>query len=260
MTERARGWPNLLGPLVYGVAAPASWVAVALAVIHCRPGTFRSTMRLAIISRPRSGDSWVRSVLADLYGLSQIAVHDPADLPAKPPDRVVVQLHWYREPFLQARLHRHEFQVLVLARDPLDILISILHSVRKEPENARWLEGNAELPADLGHACPTDPAFESYAVSWGAENILSISYGWWHHPNVIKLRCEELVRNPMTSFGQLIAVLGSARRPLDDVLPRSCLAAWQATAGVGATLSGGSWDAGGGVSALFGKPDFQDSA
>ncbi len=186
-------------------------------------------MRLAIISTPRSGNTWVRTVLADVYGLSQIAVHNPAELPAKPPERVVVQLHWYREPSLQAWLHRHEFQVLVLARHPLDVLISILHFVRREPETARWLEGNAELPTGLGSACPTDPVFESYALSWGAENLLGVSYAWWHEPHAIKLHYEDLVRDPLIAFGQMIAVLAPGHQPLEDALQRSRLAVWQAT-------------------------------
>jgi hypothetical protein len=35
-----------------------------------------STLRIAVISSPRSGNTWVRSVLGDILGLQQFAVHN----------------------------------------------------------------------------------------------------------------------------------------------------------------------------------------
>jgi hypothetical protein len=55
-------------------------------------------MRIAILSTPRSGNTWVRRVLADIYDLTELAVHNPADIPVEIPERAILQLHWYREP------------------------------------------------------------------------------------------------------------------------------------------------------------------
>ena len=186
-------------------------------------------MRVAILSTPRSGNTWVRRVLADLYDLAEIAVHDPAEIPAELPSRVILQLHWYREPGLQRWLREHGFRILVIARHPLDVLLSVLHFVRHEPETARWLDGNAELPPGLGQASPTSPLFAEYAQSWGAENLLGISTAWWQDRDALRTRYEALVQDPQQAFGSLIARLGATHKPLDAALERARLAVWQAT-------------------------------
>ena len=185
-------------------------------------------MRVAIISTPRSGNTWVRTILAGVYDLAQIAVHNPSELPAEPADDLIVQLHWYREPNLQHWLRRHGFHVVVIARDPRDVLLSMLHFARREPETSRWLEGNAELPPDFAAASPTDPAFARYALSWGAENVLGVTYAWWHEPGATRLRYEDLVRDPAAALAPLIAHLGQGR-PLDNALHQARLEVWQAT-------------------------------
>jgi hypothetical protein len=117
------------------------------------------------------------------------------DLPAELPPKCCLQIHWYREPNFQRFLHLHSFHIVTLRRHPLDILISVLHFIQHEPQTAVWLKGNAEIPAQLSGEAPTSDAFLEWAISWGAENLLSISYQWAHHPSAIKLSYEELVKN-----------------------------------------------------------------
>ena len=138
--------------------------------------------RIAIISTPRSGNTWVRSVLAHALTLEEIAVHNPRDIQDVLPQRLILQVHWYREPNFQAFLRNEGFQVLVLRRHPLDVLLSVLSFVQREPGVARWLEGNTGLPAGLAKLTPVSPDFAAYATSFGAENLLSISYQWCHEP------------------------------------------------------------------------------
>lgn len=186
-------------------------------------------MRIAIISTPRSGNTWVRRVLRDTLQLEEIAAHNPREVPDLLPARVVIQLHWYREPNLQAFLHAQGFRIVVLGRHPLDVLISVLHFVRHEPLTARWLEGNAELPADLGRHSPASEPFLRYATSWGAENLLSISYQWCHEPEVIRVRYEDLVYDPVTVFEHLITQLGGSTDELKSALNASRFEVFQAT-------------------------------
>ena len=88
-----------------------------------------NALRIAVISSPRSGNTWVRSVLGDILRLQQFAVHNYIEL-ENIPDRCIVQLHWYREPNLQRFLNDRRFKTLVLARHPLDVLVSILNFIR----------------------------------------------------------------------------------------------------------------------------------
>ena len=101
-------------------------------------------LRLAVVSTPRSGNTWFRRLAAAAYRLDEWAVHNPRDLDwAGLSSRCILQIHWHRaEPFLSL-LERYQFRVAVLSRHPLDVLISILHFAPHEPDTARWLEGEA---------------------------------------------------------------------------------------------------------------------
>jgi hypothetical protein len=185
-----------------------------------------NSLRVAVISTPRCGNTWVRSVLGDILQLEQLAVHDFSELESIP-DRAIVQLHWYREPHFQHFLLEHKFRTLVLARHPLDVLVSVLHFIRYEPLTARWLEGNAEIPSSLIGQPPTSRAFLEYATSWGAENLLAISYQWWHEPDAIKVRYEELVKHPKQTLLSLARRFDPAAHDKSDAISRFSLPFFQ---------------------------------
>lgn len=160
--------------------------------------------RLAIVSSPRSGNSWTRMVLARALKMEELAVHHWKDLPAELPKRCILQIHWYREPNFQSFLSENNFRVLVVARHPLDVLLSMLHFIRYEPMTARWLEGDCNIPQELVGASPASKAFAEYGVSRGAENLLSVSYQWWRDPDVLKVRYEDLLLAPERKFAEII--------------------------------------------------------
>ena len=174
-------------------------------------------MKLAIVSTPRSGNTWVRLVLGEIFGLSVVGVHNYRDI-TEIPDDCLLQLHWYREPNFQAFLREHGFQVLVIARHPLDVLLLILHFIRYEAQTARWLEGNGEIPAALVGQSPASEAFRAYAAGWGAENLLSVSYQWWRDPDAIKVRYEDLVADPVGGFKALVRALGGPEERVEQAL------------------------------------------
>jgi hypothetical protein len=198
-------------------------------------------MRIAVISTPRAGNTWVRRVLSQALDLENIAVHNPRDIPSVLPDRVALQIHWYREPNFQAFLQDNGFRIVTVARHPLDVLISALRFLPHEPLTARWLEGNAEIPSDLSKHAPASERFLEYATSWGAENLLSISYLWWHEPTAIKLRYEDLVREPVSGFSSAVEGLGGSvanvrvaveANPLKALQDTPNRHAWQGRAGL----------------------------
>lgn len=174
--------------------------------------------RLAIVGSPRSGNVWIRSILARHLDLAEIAVFNYRDAPDPLPARCLVQTHWYREPNFQQWLGRHGFAKLCIARHPLDILLSVLHFVRHEPTTGRWLEGNAGLPPSLATATPASPEFLDYALSFGAENLLSPTYQWWHDPSAYRLRYEESVADPVRVLGDLVHALGGDPRGLGPLI------------------------------------------
>ncbi|WP_144029897.1 MULTISPECIES: hypothetical protein [Burkholderia] len=182
-------------------------------------------MRIAVISSPRSGNSWVRSVLASSLDLLEIAVHNYLDAPQDLPPRCAFQLHWYREPNFQQYLIENQFKTLVIARHPLDILLSVLQFIRHDPTPSQWLMGNAEIPRELAGLSPTSDAFIDYALSWGAENLLSVTYQWWHDKKSIRVKYEDLVESPNQNFGDLIYTLSgeAVGSKADEALERFSL-------------------------------------
>jgi hypothetical protein len=81
-------------------------------------------IRLAILGTPRAGNTWLRHLLARIYGVADIAVHHVNDLDwATLPCDAVVQLHWHPFPDFLKLLERERFRVISPARHPLDILI-----------------------------------------------------------------------------------------------------------------------------------------
>jgi hypothetical protein len=184
-------------------------------------------MRIAIVSSPRSGNSWLRYVLRDTFSLQEIAVHNYLDI-ENVPEKCILQIHWYREPNFQEFLKRHDFQVISLARHPLDVLISVLHFIKYEPETAKWLCGNCAIPEELIGKSPASNEFLEYALGFGAENLLSVSYQWWHDKNAIKLRYEDLVTNSMVEVKRIAERLKAPVERLPDALASNSLESFKA--------------------------------
>ncbi len=94
------------------------------------------------------------------------------------------------------------------ARHPLDVLISVLHFIRYEPETAEWLGGNCSIPLDLPGKAQASPEFLEYALSFGAENLLSVTYQWWRDMSAVKVCYEDLVANTADEMRRLAGQIG----------------------------------------------------
>ena len=170
---------------------------------------------------------WLRWLLRDGLQIPEIAVHNFSEVNSLP-DECVFQLHWYREPNFQHFLSENGFRTIVLSRHPLDILISVLHFIRYEPATARWLGGNCEIPTALAGKSPASDDFLDYALSFGAENLLSVTYQWWHENSAIRLRYEDLVADPERQVDALAERLAVARQPIIDAMHINTLETFQA--------------------------------
>jgi len=91
--------------------------------------------------------------------------------------------------------------------------------VRRKRRNSRELKGNS----------PASDAFLEYALSWGAENLLSITYQWWHDPNIIKVKYEHIVESPHQQFYNILNALGADTNRLDEAITRNPLGRLQNT-------------------------------
>jgi hypothetical protein len=165
--------------------------------------------RIAIVSTPRTGNTWVRHLLAKLYGTSYLAVHSPGELDwATLPQGLILQMHWPPTPTFVALLERHGFQTITLARHPLDTLISILHFAMHDASTACWLQGDQGNEDGIFAAMPCSSAFLDYATGPRAAVLLAISHDWWSQPGCRRLRYEAMIQDPCRAFGELVQALG----------------------------------------------------
>ncbi|MCZ8321932.1 MAG: sulfotransferase domain-containing protein [Novosphingobium sp.] len=184
-------------------------------------------MRIAIVSSPRSGNTWLRRILVNGLELEEIAVHNYLEV-SRLPDQCVLQVHWYREPNFQRFLTDNGFKVITLARHPLDVLLSVLHFIKYEPQTARWLEGNCRLPEELRGCGPCSHLFREYALSFGCENLLSASYQWNHDDAALRVKYEDLVLDTAFELERISNFIGISAQPLKNALKVTALESFQA--------------------------------
>jgi hypothetical protein len=191
-------------------------------------------VRLALTGTPRSGNAWLRLLLGDAYACETLSSHSPEEVPweALPAD-VVLQLHQHADPAFTSVLEEHGFRVVVLARHPLDVLISILHFARNDPSPARWLDGEGGDEVGITTCTPLDPAFLEYATGPRARTLLALSREWWTRPETSKIKYEDLCANAAGELQALVAKLSPPRAPLEQVVRAHTLDRLRRALGVG---------------------------
>lgn len=177
-------------------------------------------MKLLLTSTPRSGNTWLRLMLADLYQLQPYAVHTPDALDWKQlPARCIVQLHWERTPEFTSMLAEAGFEVLTIARHPLDVLLSILQFAPHEPQTAMWLSGRGGDESSIHGKDAGSEEFHAYATGPRAATLLSVTPQWWHQPDGLQVRYEALVQDPRAALQAVMDRYGPPLKPFDEVLP-----------------------------------------
>jgi hypothetical protein len=176
-------------------------------------------MKLVLVSTPRSGNTWLRHILAGMYQLEQYAVHTPESIDwAALPPRCIVQLHWHNTPEFAQLVAGHGFQVVTICRHPLDVLLSILQFAPHEPQTANWLAGAGGDESSIYYQSPSSPAFLAYATSARAAALLSVTPDWWHAPGLVRVRYEDLVNQTEATLHSLTGQFGPAQADIKTVL------------------------------------------
>jgi hypothetical protein len=172
-------------------------------------GGGRGRLRLAVISTPRSGNTWVRMQLASLYGLEQISAHFPDEIDWEHlPERCVLQIHWYPIADFVARLAAHGVRVIVLARHPMDVLMSWLNLVYYKHQDGVCKGQGACTECGIVGASPGSEAFVDYVRSYYGRVMLCYSPAWWDRPGILRARYEDLLAAPEIELGRLVTALG----------------------------------------------------
>ncbi len=120
-------------------------------------------------------------------------------------------MHAHRTDELTDRLARHGFALPHMAREPLDVLLSILHCSAGVPETALGVNGEGGDESAIVGRSPQDPAFLQYARGPRARVPLSIAPQLWNgDAPAVRLRYEDLVADTEGSLAAAIAAPGLA--------------------------------------------------
>lgn len=179
-----------------------------------------SRFRLAVVSTPRSGNTWMRGMLSRLYGLVEMSAHEPEQVAWDDlPPRCVLQIHWWRvEPFLSL-IHRHGFRVVVLARHPFDVFLSALNYTQFIHSPTDCGEGPGCVTCHILGATPRAEAFLDYACGWTGARLLSYTRDWWTAFEAHPVRYEDLVSDPSEALASLVASIAEPiRRPISEAI------------------------------------------
>ena len=188
-------------------------------------------IKLAIISSPRSGNTWMRHLLKTAYDLEEIAVHTPQELFIQElPEQLVAQIHWLPEKTFCDSLTRQAIKVISIARHPLDTLLSIWHFIQHEPNTVLWLDGAGKIDLELAGKSPTSAEFLNYARGEGAKALLEVTEQWWQLPETLCVRYEDMVANPHQTLSQIFQFIEQEPiLPIPEILQLNTLARFQAT-------------------------------
>jgi hypothetical protein len=188
-------------------------------------GAGNGMLRLALISTPRSGNTWTRALLGSLYNLEQIPVHTPEHVDWENlPGRCVIQIHWYPDESFQALLERHNVRAAVLARHPLDVLMSWLNYVYYIHQEGYCPGGGACLDCPIVGALPRSDVFLKWTRSEYARGFLFHSPAWWVRPGVLRIRYEDLVADAEGTLTRLADEIGERpQRAITEVVEANAI-------------------------------------
>jgi hypothetical protein len=182
-------------------------------------------MRIALLGSPRCGNNWVRRVMSDVLGYPHFAAHSVGEFPKELPPDCILNIHAPNEPLNNAFFERHLCKIIVLARHPLDIFVSVLQFARNERAVHKWLDGSCQIPYDAASLCPDDARFVDWMTGAGAKRLLSVSLSWWQCPESIRLQYEDLVERPQQKFNSIFDCLGTkCAHSLDAALDKYTVA------------------------------------
>lgn len=161
-------------------------------------------MRVAIISSPRCGNTFLRLCLADILSLNTDAFHEPKNFPSVFPEDFIFQLHWQNDDKLYKFLLKKKFKIITLTRNPLDIFISILRFTRHEKQLENWLKGELNIKQSKFKLWqPNDHNFINWCTSEYSKKLLSVSLEWSKLDNIHLIKYEDLVYKPFQELKKI---------------------------------------------------------
>jgi hypothetical protein len=166
------------------------------------------TLKIIVVGTPKTGNTWVKHLLAEAYGLTPVRLSpefDPAEAEAAGP-RWISHQHFLPHHDLLAWGAAHQAVFVSVVRHPGDALVSLWHHMQKQSGRDLLASGDALQAAEILRE-GTDLAGDSTRtfVTHGFHLYLNLSIAWLALPGVRALRYEDLWECPVETLRALTA-------------------------------------------------------
>jgi hypothetical protein len=187
-------------------------------------------MRIVVASAPKSGNHWIKCLLAEIYGLEVIEGEDKDRLTAKTipeqlvanrfPDRSIMHIHNRCGRRLCNAIDDIPARIVTIIRDPYDAFLSLYHWQQQRDERA--LDRRQGRPRQvMATRVLDDPEVLDFIRS-GYGKMLEQANGWLHGGRSVVIRYESLHENPRDALEELTTRIEPASREAIDAAIDNC--------------------------------------
>lgn len=180
-----------------------------------RPG---QDLRILIVGPPKTGNVWIKCLLARVYGLRWIDYGGPDERSLASLDRfiqrggfqegTIFHRHYPYSPELLTIIQTIPCQLVTMIRDPYDLFVSSYYHVQGRP--ARFVQGKGQLHRIVGK--PLDHPDVLHYLEHGFGRVLDQATGWAGSGASIVVRYEDLHRDPVAEVSRVTHLI----RPASD--------------------------------------------
>ncbi len=185
------------------------------------------SIRIIVAGPPKTGNVWIKHILAELYGLHIISPEPGAEVEELqsflqngqfPPDSIFQQHYWPTEEFLSL-VAAEQIHLVTVLRNPYDAFVSLYHFVQNFPEN--FPPGHELHP--LRKNLIDDPEIFAFIarVQKGFGIHLQLAYEWLASERSQIVRYEDLQLDPFPE----VARLASRIAPVEEAAIRAAIEA-----------------------------------
>jgi hypothetical protein len=171
-------------------------------------------MRIVIAGSQKSGNVWLKCLLANTYDLEVIDVKDG---PARPRletfqewvaagkfrDGTIIHHHFRYSPEMAGAIEGVPAKIVTIVRDPYDSFVSYYFAV--QTRRGRGLRRDPVVGKPIDH-----PDVLAYLEKGGDAGQMRLALGWMESGRTTVVRYEDLHRNVPTALSGLAGSLGAA--------------------------------------------------